>query len=102
MTDFASEREAMVERQLRARGIADQIRDLVKSVYGDEFDCVVTNTAEAGLRLAYEVLMAPPVRAHVPCEYKFSGYPDPACSPPLIRHRRHPRQARVRRPAHAG
>src|SRR5690349_5530800 len=45
---------------LPARVIADRIRDLVKSVYGDAFDCVVTNTAEAGLRLTYEVLMAPP------------------------------------------
>ena len=45
---------------LPARQVADAIRDLVKTVYGDEWDCCVTNTAEAGLRIAYEALMAPP------------------------------------------
>ena len=45
---------------LPARGVADRIRDLVKTVYGDEWDCCVTNTAEAALRIAYDALMAPP------------------------------------------
>jgi hypothetical protein len=45
---------------LPARKVADEIRDLVKTVYGDQWDCVVTNTAEAGLRIAYDALMAPP------------------------------------------
>ena len=45
---------------LPARGVADEIRDLVKTVYGDEWDVCVTNTAEAALRIAYEALMAPP------------------------------------------
>lgn len=45
---------------LPARHVADEIRDLVKTVYGDAWDCCVTNTAEAGLRIAYEALMAPP------------------------------------------
>ncbi|MCZ8036510.1 MAG: hypothetical protein O9288_17425 [Novosphingobium sp.] len=45
---------------LPARHIADEIRELVKHVYGDEYDVCVTNTAEAGLRVAYETLMAPP------------------------------------------
>jgi hypothetical protein len=45
---------------LPARAIADQIRDLVKTVYGDGWDVCVTNTAEAALRIAAEALMAPP------------------------------------------
>jgi hypothetical protein len=43
-----------------ARRYADGIRELVKHVYGDEYDVCVTNTAEAALRVTYETLMAPP------------------------------------------
>jgi hypothetical protein len=40
--------------------IADQIRDVVKGIYGDDYDVCVTNTCEAALRVAYDTLMAPP------------------------------------------
>lgn len=46
---------------LPARRIADEIRDLVKGVYGDGDDVCVTNTADAALRISCEVLM-PPIR----------------------------------------
>jgi hypothetical protein len=45
---------------LPAVRIADQMRDLVKQVYGDDYDVCVTNTAEAALRVAFETLVAPP------------------------------------------
>ena len=45
---------------LPAVRIADDLRDLVKTVHGDEWDVCVTNTAEAGLRVALETLVAPP------------------------------------------
>lgn len=56
--------DAIVEANRRevvpARHYADAIRELVKTVYGDEFDVCVTNTAEAALRICYETLCAPP------------------------------------------
>lgn len=45
---------------LPARKIADEMRDLVKQAYGDDYDVCVTNTAEAALRVSYETLCAPP------------------------------------------
>jgi hypothetical protein len=52
--------EANKQEILPARRFADQIRELVKHVYGDDFDVCVTNTAEASLRVTYETLLAPP------------------------------------------
>ncbi|MGE0005717.1 MAG: hypothetical protein AB7S92_09005 [Parvibaculaceae bacterium] len=43
------------------QSIEDDIRSLVKDAYGDAFDCAVVNTCEAGLRVAIETLIAPPV-----------------------------------------
>jgi hypothetical protein len=52
----ASLMDAIVEANranvLPARIIADQIRDLVKAVYGDADGVCVTNTAEAALRMS--------------------------------------------------
>lgn len=45
---------------LPAVKIADQMRNLVKDIYGDGYDVCVTNTAEASLRVAFETLVAPP------------------------------------------
>ncbi len=42
------------------RRAEDRFREVVKDIFGDEYDGVVTNTCEAGLRLAYETLFAPP------------------------------------------
>ncbi len=41
-------------------GLVDEIRALVKDYYGDEFDAVSTPTCEAGLWLAFDVLVSPP------------------------------------------
>ena len=43
------------------RSIEDQIRNLIKDAYGDRFDCAVVNSCEAGLRVAIETLIAPPI-----------------------------------------
>lgn len=40
---------------------ADEIRDIVKDVYGDGYDAAVTCTAEAALWVSYESLFTPPL-----------------------------------------
>lgn len=39
--------------------LGDEIRRVVKSVYGDDYDAATVNSAEAALALAYDVLIAP-------------------------------------------
>ncbi|HSW30768.1 MAG TPA: hypothetical protein VLH75_14875 [Longimicrobiales bacterium] len=39
----------------------DQIRELVKSYYGDEYDACPVNTCEAGLWVSFDSLMTPPL-----------------------------------------
>jgi hypothetical protein len=43
------------------QSVEDAIRVLIKDVYGDGFDCAVVNSCEAGLRVAIETLVAPPL-----------------------------------------
>lgn len=45
---------------LPLRGLEDELRALVKDVYGDEYDAAVTNSCEAALRVCFETLFAPP------------------------------------------
>ena len=40
--------------------VQDQLRELVKDIYGDEYDVAVTNTCESALRVSFEALFAPP------------------------------------------
>ncbi|MEM3464732.1 MAG: hypothetical protein QXL91_07690 [Candidatus Bathyarchaeia archaeon] len=40
--------------------VEDQLRELVKDIYGDEYDVAVTNTCESALRVSFEALFAPP------------------------------------------
>ena len=42
------------------KDLGDEIRLLVKSVYGDEYDAAPTNSCEAALLIAYETLFTPP------------------------------------------
>jgi hypothetical protein len=54
--------EAIVKASLEYEPLVktgDEIRRVVKSVYGDEYDAVTVNSAEAGLNLIYDVLFAP-------------------------------------------
>ena len=39
--------------------MGDEIRRVVKSVYGDDYDAAPVNSAEAGLAVAYDALIAP-------------------------------------------
>lgn len=41
--------------------LVDQLRDLVKDVYGDEYDAAATSTGEAALWLLFDVLATPPM-----------------------------------------
>jgi hypothetical protein len=42
------------------RALGDEIRRLVKSVYGDEYDAAATNSCEAALEISFDALLAPP------------------------------------------
>lgn len=42
------------------RELGDELRRLVKSVYGDEYDAAPTNSCEAALWIAYDSLLTPP------------------------------------------
>lgn len=47
-------------RTLTLRKVEDQLREVVKDVYGDEYDAAAANTCEAALRICFESLLAPP------------------------------------------
>ena len=42
-------------------GLVDQIRELVKDIYGDEYDAAPTSTCEAGLWVTFDTLFTPPM-----------------------------------------
>lgn len=55
--------EAMVKvagSSVSMRSLGDEIRRLVKSVYGDGYDAVGTNSCEAALEVVYDSLLTPP------------------------------------------
>ncbi|MCX7779577.1 MAG: hypothetical protein N2491_01525 [Negativicutes bacterium] len=41
--------------------LVDEIREIVKSVYGDEYDAAPTSTCEAGLWVTFDTLFSPPL-----------------------------------------
>ncbi len=43
------------------RKVEDELRNVVKDIYGDNYDSAVTNTCEAAIRVGFETLMAPPI-----------------------------------------
>lgn len=43
------------------RSLEDELRNVIKDIYGDEYDSAATNTCEASLRVSFETLMAPPM-----------------------------------------
>ena len=45
---------------LPMRKVEDELREIIKDIYGDEYDAAVTNTCEAALRVCFETLLAPP------------------------------------------
>ncbi len=52
--------EANHKEILPVRVVEDRVRNVVKDLYGDSYDCAVVNTCEAGLRVAIDSLIAPP------------------------------------------
>lgn len=48
------------ENFVSPRAMGDEIRRLVKSVYGDGYDAAPANSCEAALEVAYDALLAPP------------------------------------------
>lgn len=52
--------EQGMKQVLSPRLIGDEIRRVVKSVYGDAFDAVPTNTCESALLATYDALFTPP------------------------------------------
>ena len=52
--------EQGMKKVLSPRQIGDDIRRVVKSVYGDEFDAVPTNSCESALLATYDALFTPP------------------------------------------
>lgn len=47
--------------------LTDEIRTLVKDVYGDEYDAAPTNTCEAGLWITFDCLFTPPMQGRGDC-----------------------------------
>lgn len=45
---------------LPVREVEDELREVIKDIYGDEYDAAVANTCEAALRVCFETLFAPP------------------------------------------
>ena len=45
---------------LPMRKVEDELREVIKDIYGDEYDAAATNTCEAALRVTFETLFAPP------------------------------------------
>jgi len=45
---------------LPLRKVEDELREIIKDIYGDEYDSAVANTCEAALRVCFETLFAPP------------------------------------------
>ena len=43
---------------LPLRQVEDELREIVKDTYGDDYDAAVANTCEPALRIACEVLFA--------------------------------------------
>jgi len=52
--------EALAKEVVPLAKMVDDIRELVKSVYGDEYDAAPTSTCEAGLWVAFDSLCSPP------------------------------------------
>lgn len=46
------------------RELEDELREVVKDVYGDGYDAAAANTCEAALRISMETLCAPPSMRH--------------------------------------
>ncbi len=53
--------EAVARKVMHSQVLDEELRDVVKSVYGDDYDAAGINTCEGGLVVCYDVLFAPPI-----------------------------------------
>lgn len=53
--------EAASKKVIPLTGLVDQLREMIKDVYGDEYDAAPICTCEAALGLAFDVLATPPM-----------------------------------------
>jgi len=53
--------DAVARKVINNAVLDEQLRDVVKSIYGDEYDAALVNTCEGALYLSYEVLCMPPL-----------------------------------------
>lgn len=58
--DILDEIEKGMMRVQSPRELGDEIRRIVKSVYGDEYDAAPANSCEAALGIAFDALLVPP------------------------------------------
>ncbi|MEM5774373.1 MAG: hypothetical protein AAGU05_05170, partial [Anaerolineaceae bacterium] len=61
MTEVSEAMEKYSRRVVHSMVLDEELREVVKSVYGDEYDAALTNTCEGGLVICYDVLYAPPM-----------------------------------------
>ncbi len=59
--DVTEAMEKLSRKVVPLATLVDQIRELVKSVYGDEYDACPVSTCEAALWVAFDCLCAPPL-----------------------------------------
>ncbi len=60
--DIVHASEEAANEVIPLAGLVEQIRAIVKEVYGDEYDAAPVNTCEAALWLAFDVLVSPPMQ----------------------------------------
>lgn len=58
--DILEATEAGAKKVIPLKVLVDEMREIVKDVYGDEYDVVATPTCEAALWLSFDVLATPP------------------------------------------
>jgi len=58
--DVSAAMEKSSRTLMKVADLDAEIRKIVKSYYGDEYDGAVTNTCEAALHVTYDVLFSPP------------------------------------------
>ena len=59
--DVQSAMEKAARTVIENKNLADQIREIVKDGYGDDYDAAPINTCEAALWLTFDVLATPPM-----------------------------------------
>jgi hypothetical protein len=61
MREVSQAVDAVARKVIHGAVLDEQLRDVVKAYYGDDYDAALVNTCEGALYLAYEVLCMPPI-----------------------------------------